>query len=117
MRSGSPMVVALLALLLCVMPLSAHHSTAAYDTTKVITINGTVMSLAWRNPHVRIYVNVADADGKQVTWDVETWGTGQMSLRGLTNGSIKPGDRVSIDVFAARDGTARAFVRNLTLPD
>lgn len=99
------------------MPLVAHHSTAAYDNTKVVTIKGAVTSLDWRNPHVRIHVNVPDADGRIVNWDVETWGTGQLSLRGLTNGFLKPGDRVSIDVFLAKDGTPRAFVRILTLPD
>ena len=30
---------------------------------------------------------------------------------------LKPGDRVNIDVFVAKDGSTRAFVRNLTLPD
>ena len=97
--------------------LFAHHSTAGYDNTKVVTITGTVTSLGWRNPHVRIYVDAPDADGRIVNWDVETWGTGQMSLRGLTNGFLKPGDRVTIDVFVSKDRTHRAFVRLLTLPD
>lgn len=98
-------------------PLLAHHSTAAYDTTKVVTIKGTITSVDWRNPHVRIHVNVPNADGQLVHWDVETWGTGQMSLRGLTNDFLKAGDRVSIDVFVAKDASPRAFVRILTLPD
>ena len=106
-----------LAIAPAVMPLFAHHSTAAYDTTKVVTIKGSVTSLDWRNPHVRIHLDVADADRRIVNWDVETWGTGQLSVRGLTNGFLKPGDRVSIDVFLAKDGTPRAFVRTLTLPD
>ena len=100
-----------------VMPLFAHHSSAAYDNAKVVTMKGAVSSLDWRNPHVRIHLNVPDADGRIVNWDVETWGTGQLSLRGVTNGFVKPGDRVSIDVFVAKDGTPRAFVRTLTLPD
>jgi len=99
------------------MALLPHHSTAAYDTTKVITLKGAVTSVDWRNPHVRIHLNVSDADGHLVNWDVETWGTGQMSVRGLTNDFLKPGDRVSIDVFVMKDHSARAFVRVLTLPD
>ena len=97
--------------------LFAHHSSAAYDSTKVVTLNGSVTSLDWRNPHVRIHVDAPDAQGHIVNWDVETWGLGQMSLRGLTNGFLKPGDRVRIDVFVSKDGTHRAFVRMLTLPD
>ena len=95
----------------------AHHSTAAYDNSKVVTIKGVVTSLDFRNPHVRIYLDVPDTGGKVVHWGVETWGTGQMSLRGLTNGFVKPGDRVSIDVFVSKDGSHKAFVRVLTLPD
>ena len=106
-----------LAIALAVMPLFAHHSTAAYDTTKLVTIKGSVTSLDWRNPHVRIHLDVPDADRRIVNWDVETWGTGQLSVRGLTNGFVKPGDRVSIDVFLAKDGSPRAYVRTLTLPD
>src|SRR5262245_5726913 len=101
----SNMKLALLTLLLIVLPLFAHHSTAAYDTTKVVTIKGTVTTVDWRNPHIRIHVNVPDRDGKVVNWDAETWGIGQMAVRGLTNGFLKPGDHVSIDVFVMRDGT------------
>jgi hypothetical protein len=95
----------------------AHHSTAAYDNTRIVTLTGTVTSLDWRNPHVRIHLDVSDGSGRIIHWDAETWGTGQMSLRGLTNGFIKPGDHVSTDVFVAKDGTPKAFVRTLTLPD
>jgi len=117
MRTVSAIALAILALAVSVMPLFAHHSSAAYDATKVVTIKGTVTSLDWRNPHVRVHLDVHDADGRLVNWDVETWGTGQLSVRGVTNGFIKPGDRVSIDVFLAKDGTPKAFVRTLTLPD
>ena len=109
--------IVLLTFGLTVVPLFAHHSTAAYDTTKVVTVKGTVTSLDWRNPHVRIHLNVSDTHNHIVNWDVETWGTGQLAVRGLTNGFLKPGDHVSIDVFLAKDRTARAFVRVLTLPD
>jgi len=107
-------IVLLAAAMVALLP---HHSTAAYDTTKVITLKGSVTSVDWRNPHVRIHVNVPDAEGHLVNWDVETWGTGQLSVRGLTNGFLKPGDRVSIDVFVMKDHSPRAFVHILTLPD
>src|SRR5262245_34163962 len=115
MKRAVMIVLAALAYAALMTPLFAHHSSAAYDSSRVVTLIGGVTSLDWRNPHVRIHVNVPDAQGHLVNWDVETWGTGQMSLRGLTNGFLKPGDRVSIDVFVAKDGTPRAFVRILTL--
>jgi Family of unknown function (DUF6152) len=109
--------VAMLAMAASVGPVFAHHSSAAYDCTKVVTLKGAVTSLEWRNPHVRIHLNVPDAGGKIINWDVETWGTGQMSVRGLTNGFLKAGDRVSIEVFVSKDRTPNAFVHILTLAD
>ena len=107
----------MLVLTLSSAPLFAHHSSATYDVANVATLKGTVASLDWRNPHVRIHLNVSDGNGGIVNWDVETWGTGQMSLRGVTNGFLKAGDSVSLDVFVAKDGGHRALVHLLTLPD
>src|SRR5262245_46899979 len=36
--------------LLFAAPLVAHHSLGNYDSTKPVTITGTVMKLDWRNP-------------------------------------------------------------------
>ena len=51
---------ALLALALLRVPAAwAHHSLAAeFDSTKPITLTGTVVQLDWRNPHAWLYVDV-----------------------------------------------------------
>jgi hypothetical protein len=106
----------ILLVVVAVLPVFAHHSTAAYNTSKIVSVKGTVTAVDWRNPHVRIRLDVPNGEGGTINWDVETWGTGQLSLRGLTKGFLKPGDRVRIDLFQAKDGTPRALVRTLTLP-
>jgi hypothetical protein len=80
-------------------------------------MKGTVTRLDWRNPHVHIHMDVPDADGRIVNWDVETWGIGQLAVRGLTNSFLKPGDHITTDLFVLKDGAARAIVHTLTLPD
>ena len=117
MRTAAIVMVTALAFSVSLAPVFGHHSTAAYDSSKTVMLKGPVTSVDWRNPHVRIHLNVPDAGGKIVNWDVETWGTGQMAVRGLTNGFLKPGEKVNIDVFVAKDGSHTAFVRHLTLPD
>ena len=102
---------------LAIMLLLPHHSTANYDVTKAVTLNGIVTSVDWRNPHVRIHIDVTDAEGRIANWDVETWGTGQMSVRGFANGFLKPRDVIRTDVYVAKDGSSRAVVHTLTLPD
>ena len=46
---------------------SAHHSFAAeFDDTKPLKITGTLMKVEWANPHIWYYVDVKNADGKNV---------------------------------------------------
>ena len=55
-----------------VAPILAHHSFAAeYDSTKTVTVKGTINKLAWVNPHAYVYVDVKDASGKVTTWAFE----------------------------------------------
>src|SRR5262245_15870865 len=45
--------------------LSAHHSfAAAYDTSKQITVQGTLVRVRLTNPHSWFFIDVKDADGK-----------------------------------------------------
>jgi hypothetical protein len=50
-------------LLLIAIPISAHHGTSGYDMEKVITLNGTVTSFNWSNPHCLIHIDVKDSEG------------------------------------------------------
>ena len=66
MRPSRPLAVAFavisVALLLCVVA-SAHHSRAGYDSApgKLVTNNGVVSSVIWRNPHVFVLWDVKDS--------------------------------------------------------
>ena len=55
-------------------PAQAHHSAAAYDTSKTTSVTGVVSRLQWRNPHVIIRLEVEDEDGNKAQWALETAG-------------------------------------------
>lgn len=49
---------------------SAHHSRAGYDSApgKLVTNNGVVSNVIWRNPHVFVVWDVKDTGGSVVKW-------------------------------------------------
>ncbi len=92
-------------LLAATVPVLAHHSfSATYDGNKPITLRGTISKLGWQNPHAHIYVDVKNADGKVVTWEVESAGPNALLKQGLRKEDFV-GAEVIIKGFLAKDGT------------
>lgn len=86
-------------------PARAHHSFAVFfDPEKLVTIKGTVTAFRFTNPHGTIALDVTDADGTVKKWRVETNAPVVLTRRGWTRSSIKPGDVVTIEGWASRDG-------------
>ena len=91
--------------LLAMAPVSvwAHHSHAMFDASKEVTVEGTVKSFVFANPHVWLYL-VTQKDGKTGTYAVEMSFVGNMERQGMNQATFKPGDKVSVRVFPLRDG-------------
>ncbi len=70
-RTLAGMFVPLAIVLLTAVPLSAHHSFAAFDRKKEITVTGVVKEVQWNNPHAWIQVIVTDPKGKPTEWGFE----------------------------------------------
>jgi len=100
------------------VPAFAHHSFAAYDKTKIVNLKGTIKSFQWVNPHVQILVYVEPAGGgAPEIWSVETTSPGVLTRSGWTRNSLKPGDRVSVDISPLRDGSHGGGLDKVTLLD
>jgi hypothetical protein len=98
--------------------LSAHHYYAsAYDASKLVQITGTVTRIDWTNPHVHIYVEAKDDDGRMVTWVCETGSPGDLSRRGLPRTELKPGDTFTVAGFRAKGERRAILIRKMTLAD
>jgi hypothetical protein len=91
----------------------AHHSYAMFDSNKTITLKGTVDEFRWTNPHVGLFVKVdGSADNM---WSVELTSPGNLTRLGWTRASVKPGDKVEVDVNPLRDGKHGGGFRSLKL--
>ena len=106
------------ALLTAALPMAAHHSVAAeFDSTKPVTIKGTVTKLEWMNPHAWIYVDVKNAQGVVEKWQLEFGAPNELVRRGWRRTDVKEGQEVTIEGIMARKGGNTASARSIVLPD
>jgi hypothetical protein len=105
-------------LLLAAVPVFGHHSIALFDTSKLITIQGTVKEFQWLNPHALLWVNVdAENGGAPQLWAVEMTSPGILTRNGWTKRTFNPGDKVSLDIGPLRDGKPGGLFRKAVLVD
>ena len=105
-------------LLAAAIPVSAHHSfTAQYDSTKPITVTGTVTKIEWTNPHARFYVDVKDANGTVTNWELELGSPNTLIRYGWKRDSMKVGESVTVDGYLARDGSKTANAKTVKFTD
>lgn len=91
----------------------AHHSYAMFDGSKVVTLKGIVDEFRWTNPHVGLFVKVAGAP--ETVWAVELTSPGNLTRLGWSRTSVKPGDKVEVEVNPLRDGQHGGGFRSLKL--
>jgi len=104
--------VSLVAVLLSLgaAPLLAHHSfAAAYDTSKQITVKGTIVQVRLTNPHSWFFLDVKDeATGKTTRWSFEAGTPSGMIRNGYKASELKAGTVVTIRGCPAKDPTQNA---------
>lgn len=103
---------------LAILPAAAHHSVhGTYDDTALVTITGMVSSTQWRNPHAVFVLEVADAVNAPAFWSIEIGAPSSLARLGLSRDFLVEGDRVTLEVWAARNGTRSAYARSISLAD
>jgi len=101
-----------------VLPIFAHHSGAAeFDSTKKIDLTGVVTKVEWTNPHAHFYIDVKDATGNMVNWNLELASPNVLIRNGWKRNSIKPGDTVSVTGIRAKDSPTYGSASVITFPD
>ena len=116
MKRGTVTSIVLTGVLLCAAPARSHHSNVAYEVTKVVTITGVVKEFRWVNPHTWLHV-IVDENGSKVEYQVEGRAPGVLLRAGWTKTSLKPGEKVTVDMSPAKDGTKVGIIARVTKED
>ena len=93
-------------------PLLAHHSSSAYDLSKSLTLDVTVASVVFTNPHVMLHFDARTESGEIQHWAIETNNPSVMRRAGWTKDTLKAGDKLTITFHPAINGTTNGYIRN-----
>lgn len=96
-------------------PVFAHHGTANYDTTRMITVSGVATGFEFVNPHVQIYWNAKGDSGAVQQWQGELTSPNHLERAGWTRNSIKPGDAIVISGYPTKSGTHEIWIQKVVI--
>jgi hypothetical protein len=114
MRLKLPIVIAVL---LAVVPIWAHHGSTGFDQKKPVHFIGKVSGLDWNNPHIVVHLDVAGTDGRVETWLVNTLAPNAAKRRGFSKDSFATGTDLTVDGYRALDGSNHVNGTTIVLAD
>ena len=96
----------------------AHHSFGAeFDQNAPVTLQGDVIKFEWVNPHSWIHIDVVNKAGAHEHWRVEGGAPSALLRRGWDRNTLKPGTKIIVRAFRARDGDTRASAAEISFPN
>ena len=95
----------------------AHHSMSEFDRSVVTEVEGEVVGLSWRNPHVLLDIATIDDNGQELVWHLEGGAVSSQRRRGLTSGRVQVGDHVLAAGWPSTRRPGYLQVNHLLPPD
>jgi len=94
----------------------AHHSiSGVYDSSRQVTVDGTVVEFQFVNPHPLLIVATGAKSDAQ-TWRLEMDNRYELADIGITAATFQPGDRVIATGSAARAAARSLYLMKLDRP-
>jgi Family of unknown function (DUF6152) len=97
------------------VPLFAHHGNAAFDTSKRLTLKGTVTEWVWANPHCWLKFDVKNDKGEVTHWLAEETNPPGLINSGWYKDSLKVGDEVTVILIPTKNGQSLGRVDRVVL--
>jgi len=104
------------ALVLASLAAQAHHSiSGVYDGARQQRLEAVVAEFRFVNPHPFVIVTV-QADGAEESWRLEMDNRFELADVGMTDSTLKPGDRVVVTGSLGRTEPRTMYIRQLDRP-
>lgn len=117
-KSKLPFTIPLLGSLLLATAAQAHHSLSGeYDPTVSFEVRGAITKIEWTNPHIWLYLDVADDQGAVAKWQCEMGSPNQLVRQGWKKDDLPVGTVIRAQANPARDGSNTCSTRRITLDD
>ena len=94
-----------------------HHSIAGiYDSSRQVTVEGVVAQFHFVNPHPFVTLDVKNDRGRTQQWRLEMDNRSELIDVGMSEQTLKPGDRVVVIGSPARSQSQSLYIRKLDRP-
>lgn len=95
----------------------AHHSPVMFDSTKQLTLTGTVREFQWTNPHSYIQLLVKNDQGQDEEWSIEMAAPTYLYNQGWRPSTVKAGDTLVVTIAPLRKGGNGGLLLKAATPD
>jgi hypothetical protein len=95
----------------------AHHSFSMFEMNRRVTLEGEVKEFQWTNPHAWLQVMAPNSKGERVEFSFELGSPNNLARSGINKNTLKPGDKVTIEMHPVKDGSNGGALARVILPD
>ena len=96
----------------------AHHSFAPhFDSSKPVSISGTLTKFEAQNPHSYVHINAVDENGKTHEYVCESHGVTQLTRNGITPQLLKAGSKITVTGSLSRHSQYMCFFDTVAIGD
>ncbi len=95
----------------------AHHASAGIDRSSTVTVDGTVKTFKWANPHSWIEMEVVTDAGETLLWNLEVFPPSYLIRAGWTRSTVSPGDQITVTLNGFSNGDPGGIFVSVTLAD
>ena len=96
---------------------ASHHSMAEWDTSVIDEMQGEIVSVVWRNPHIRWTMRIENEAGEGELWTMAGTSPNHLTRRGVTADTLKVGEVIRVAGSPSTRRPLNFIVNSALLPD